>query len=199
MPDNQDISDQELIRRTVAENDQTAFEQLVKRHYTRAYQVAYSVLNNIEDAEEVTQDAFYRVSRALPNFRGDAKFTTWLHLIVINLARNKFRWNKIRGIGSNFSLDAPLENAKGDGEMTVDVADEKLPPDQQLAFDELKNDTRKAMSELPPAYREAVILRNIKNLTYEEIAELLDCKVGTVKSRIARGRELLRESLHLDD
>lgn len=198
MPKNFDYpDDRTLINRIVQENDQSAFETLVNKHYSRAYQIAYSVLFNREDSEEVTQDAFLRINRALSYFRGDSEFTTWLYRIVMNLAKNKFRWNKIRGLRSNISIDAPVDNPKGDGDMQIDLPDETLTPAEQLAFDELKNDTGKAMEELPETYRQAVILRNIKDLSYEEIANMLGCKVGTIKSRIARGREQLREALKL--
>jgi len=190
--------DRTLIARITQERDTSAFETLVNKHYSKAYQVAYSVLSNKEDAEEVTQDAFIRINRALANFRGDSEFSTWLYRIVMNLARNKYRWNKIRGVRSNVSIDEPVENSKGDGDMRIDLPDDELTPSEQLAFDELKDKTTKAMASLPEAYREAVILRNIKELSYEEIAEMLDCKVGTIKSRIARGRELLRAELELD-
>ena len=191
--------DRTLIRRIVEDHDRAAFDILVTKHYSRAYQIAYSVLFNREDSEEVTQDAFMRINRALSFFRGDSEFTTWLYRIVMNLAKNKFRWNKIRGVRSNVSIDAPVDNAKGDGELFIDLPDDTPTPAEQLAFDELKQDTSKAMAALPKTYREAVILRNMKDLSYEEIAAMLGCKVGTVKSRIARGREQLRDALKLGD
>ncbi len=198
MPRNPEYpDDRTLIRRIVQDHDRTAFDTLVTKHYSRAYQIAYSVLFNREDAEEVTQDAFLRINRALAFFRGDSEFTTWLYRIVMNLAKNKFRWNKIRGLRSNVSIDAPVDNPKGDGDLFIDLPDENPTPAEQLAFDELKQDTSKAMAALPKTYREAVILRNVKDLSYEEIAAMLGCKVGTVKSRIARGREQLRDTLKL--
>jgi len=189
--------DRELIDRFVRDGDPSAFDLLVGKHSSRAYQIAYGILNNREDAEEVAQDTFLRIFRALKNFRGDAEFSTWLYRIVINLSRNKLRWNKIRGNGMSISIDAPLENSKGDGELTMDLPDERMTPDQELLYNELKEKNRKAMDQLPESYREAVTLRNVKGLSYEEIAEILGCKVGTIKSRIARGREEIRSLMGL--
>ena len=189
--------DRELINRFVRDGDPSAFDVLVGKYSSRAYQIAYGILNNREDAEEVAQDTFLRIFRALPNFRGDAEFSTWMYRIVINLSRNKLRWNKIRGNGMSISIDAPLENGKGDGELTMELPDERMTPDQELLYNEMKEKTRNAMDQLPESYREAVTLRNVKGLSYEEIADILGCKVGTIKSRIARGREEIRNLLEL--
>ncbi len=189
--------DRELIARFVGAGDQSAFDQLVGKYSSRAYQIAYGILNNREDAEEVAQDVFLRIFRALPKFRGDSEFSTWMYRIVINLSRNKLRWNKIRGAGLSLSLDAPVENAKGDGELTIELPDERMTPDQESLYNELKEKTSKAMNQLQDSYREAVTLRNVQGLSYEEIADILGCKVGTIKSRIARGREEIRNSLEL--
>ena len=189
--------DRELIARFVGDGDQSAFDQLVGKYSSRAYQIAYGILNNREDAEEVAQDVFLRIFRALPKFRGDSEFSTWMYRIVINLSRNKLRWNKIRGAGFSLSLDAPVENTKGDGELTIELPDERMTPDQESLYNELKEKTSKAMNQLQDSYREAVTLRNVQGLSYEEIADILGCKVGTIKSRIARGREEIRNSLEM--
>jgi RNA polymerase sigma-70 factor (ECF subfamily) len=189
--------DRELIARFVRDGDQSAFDLLVGKYSSRAYQIAFGILNNREDAEEVAQDTFLRIFKALPKFRGDAEFSTWMYRIVINLSRNKLRWNKIRGGGLSISLDAPVENAKGDGELTIELPDERMTPDQESLYNELKEKTSKAMNQLQDSYREAVTLRNVQGLSYEEIADILGCKVGTIKSRIARGREEIRNNLEL--
>ena len=90
-----DSDDRRLVERFKA-GDEEAFDALVDRHSARAYQIAYGVLGNREDAEEVAQDAFIRMHKALPSFRGESEFTTWMYRIVTNLARNKYRWNKTR-------------------------------------------------------------------------------------------------------
>ena len=191
-------TDIELVQKFQREHDLAAFEQLVERHSDRAYQLAYSILQNRQDAEEVVQDAFLRIYRSLGNFRGDAQFTTWMYRIVVNLCNNKFRWNKVRGINRTISIDAPLPNAEGDEILRLELPSSEAPPDEQLAFAELRERVEKAMAQLPESYRTAVLLRNVQQLDYEEIAKILDCAVGTVKSRINRGRELLRQALKVE-
>lgn len=191
-------TDGELIE-LFLQGEQAAFAELVERHSGRAYQIAFGILNNKEDAEEVAQDAFLRIYKALPKFRGDSEFTTWMYRIVINLSRNKYRWNKVRGGDKSWSIDVPIENAKGDGYLNVELPDDRMDPSEQLVYSELKNKLMDAMEALPEAYREAVVLRNVKGLSYDEIAELLNCKVGTIKSRIARGREEIRKQLNMID
>jgi len=189
------VTDAELVAR-FQEGDRSAFDTLVSRHSTRAYQIAYGVLGNREDAEEVAQDVFVRVYRALPKFRGDAEFTTWMYRIALNLARNKYRWNKCRGIQKNISIDAPIEN-NNDGESTFELPDTDGPPDETLLNRELEQIVLGEIQKLPPIYREALVLRNVEELSYEQIAQLLGCKLGTIKSRIARAREELRQRLNV--
>lgn len=176
---------------------QSAFDTLVQKYSGRAYQIAYGVLGSREDAEEVAQDVFIRIHRALPKFRGDSEFTTWMYRIAMNLARNKYRWNKSRGSQKNLSIDSPLDGSEdGDGRK-LDVIEEGLSPDQMVALDEFERNAMKELASLPELYRQALMLRNVEELSYEEIADLLDCKLGTIKSRIARAREELRKRLAL--
>ena len=148
------------------------------------------LLGNHHDAEEVVQDAFVRAYHALDSFRGDASFDTWMHRITMNLARNKFHWNRRRGEGMKISLSDPESNPLDDsGNYDLDLPDETHSPDTLLEKVELEDNVVKGIRRLPDSLREA----------YEQIASVLECKIGTVKSRIARGRELLREFLiHVD-
>ena len=189
--------DRALVSRYQA-GDKTAFDELVGRHSGHAYQVAYGVLGNREDAEEVASDTFIRIQRALPQFRGESEFTTWMYRIALNLARNKYRWNKVRGSQVNVSYNAPLPvNDNGDDERHFDAPDASLPPDQAATLRELEHNLMAELQRLPEVYREALVMRNIQGMSYEEIAEVLDLKLGTVKSRIARAREELRSRLEL--
>jgi len=190
--------DRTLVER-FKQGDEAAFEILVNKYSGRAYQIAYGVLGNREDAEEVAQDVFIRIHRALPRFRGDAEFTTWMYRITMNLAKNKYRWNKIRGSKVNISIDAPLEGG-GDGsgeERRIDLPDDRMAPDEKSAFKELEKNVRDELDNLPDIYREALVMRNVEEMSYEDIANALNCKLGTIKSRIARGREELRKRLGL--
>lgn len=193
------LTDRQLVERFQQTKDQTAFDELISRHSGHAYQIAFGYLSSREDAEEVVQDAFMRIYRNLPNFRGDAEFSTWMYRIVINLCNNKYRWNKIRGAGKSISVDAPLDTheSSDEGNLKLELSDERMIPDRQVAFNEMRDRLNVAMKALPESYRQAVLLRNVKQLDYDQIAEILHCAVGTVKSRINRGREILRQALDL--
>jgi RNA polymerase sigma-70 factor (ECF subfamily) len=186
------ISDQKLLARCRS-GDETAFDDLVRRHQQRAFNVAFQVLRDPEDAAEVAQDAFVRIYRSMDDFRGECEFTTWLHQIVINLARNKHRWWKRRGRQSSVSLDAPLEKADGDGPMQMAAGGDA--PDVEAVKAEFVKRLYCKVEQLPRKFREVLVLRNVEGLSYEQIAIVLDCSIGTVKSRIARAREALRESM----
>ena len=175
------------------EGKQECFDKLVIMYSPQLYRAAYGLLGSKQDAEEVVQDAFVRAFRALNNFRGDSSFETWMHRITINLARNKFHWNRRRGEGLITSMSHLTED---DGEQRDFLfPDDHLRPDYSLENSEIEHEIMDGLSSLPESLRETMVLRHISDLPYEKIAEQLDCKVGTVKSRLARGRELLREYL----
>lgn len=190
--------DRSLVDR-FKQGDESAFAILVEKYSGRAYQIAYGVLGSREDAEEVAQDVFISIHRALAHFRGEAEFTTWMYRITMNLAKNKYRWNKIRGSKVNISIDAPLEGS-GDSsgeERKIDLPDGRMAPDEKSVFAELELNVREELDNLPDIYREALVMRNVEEMSYEDIASALNCKLGTIKSRIARGREELRKRLGL--
>ena len=188
-----ELTDKELIVMVVNGNND-AFEELMNRHTAKAYQIAYGILGQKPDAEEVAQDAFVRIYRALPKFRGDSEFSTWMYRIVVNQARNKYRWNKRRGAHSNISIHQSVTGDESDS-LHIDPADHRVPPDKETIFKEWEGEIAREIETLPEVNREALILRNVQNMSYEQIAEVLGCKVGTVKSRIARAREELRKKL----
>ncbi|MBR2425438.1 MAG: sigma-70 family RNA polymerase sigma factor [Lentisphaeria bacterium] len=184
--------DDELLAR-IRDGNTGAFDDMVIAYSPKLIQVAYGLLGNRQDAEEVVQDAFVRAYNALADFRGDSSLETWLHRITVNLARNKYHWNKRRGDGVNISLSEPQETDRQEAD--VDLPDSRLQPGQQLETEEMNANILKAIHYLPEKMRETIVLRHLDDLPYEKIAELLDCRVGTVKSRLARGRELLRNYL----
>ncbi len=188
------VSDQELIALVLGGNSD-AFAELMDRHTEKAFQISYGILGNRHDAEEVTQDAFVRIFRALPRFRGDSEFSTWMYRIVVNQARNRYRYNKRRGAGRSISIDQGKDPEDADS-ASLDIADKRdSMPDRQLIYQEWEGEIAREMENLPEAHREALILRNVKNFSYDHISGILECKVGTVKSRIARAREELRKRL----
>lgn len=189
------VPDSVLISR-INEGDMDAWNELMGKYTGKAFQIAFGILGQRNDAEEVAQDAFVRIYRALPKFRGDSEFSTWMYRIVVNQARNKYRWNKRRGAHVSISIDQELNTENGSG-LSLDLPDRTAGPDREVIFKEWQLEINEQMRGLPSVNREALILRNVKNLSYEEIAEILGCKVGTVKSRIARAREELRKRLGL--
>jgi RNA polymerase sigma-70 factor, ECF subfamily len=185
-------SDRVLVVRCQA-GDEAAFDALVLRHRERAFNIAYPLLLNHEDAAEVAQDAFVNVYRNIRSFRGDSEFTTWLYQIVTNLARNRRRWWKRRGRKETVSMDCPAET--DEGKRTRQVALSTDAPDAEAARAEFLNMLTEKMKELPEDHREVLMLRTVKDMSYDEIAVMLGCSVGTVKSRIARAREALRQAM----
>ena len=174
--------------------DNTAFDQLVTRYWDRIYAMVNQLLRNAQDAEEVTQDAFIRAHRGLVNFRGDSAFSTWLYQIATNLARNRYWYWWRRKRDQSISFDAPFGP---DNESTIAdiIPSEQETPEDATVTQEFVNRVAQCMELLNEKHREILILRNVQNLSYEEIAEILGISVGTVKSRIARARESLREKL----
>jgi len=196
MEQEQRIREEELLK-TFRSGDTTAFDGLIEMHSAKLYKVAYALLGSRQDAEEVVQDTFLRAYRALHAFRGESSLETWLHRITVNLARNKFQWNHRRGGGLNVSLSSGSGEASDDpgAEAEHDVPDRRMEPDLVLEHDEIGKNIMKALNSLPDNLRETMLLRHVNDMPYELIAQKLDCKVGTVKSRLSRGREMLRDHL----
>ncbi len=187
-------SDKELVAAFKAGHNEV-FDELVERHSRIIYQTVYGLLHNHHDTEEVVQDAFVRAFRGLKDFRGDANFGTWLHRIAVNLARNKYHWNRRRGSEVNTSIQQMADNPEGSND-ELPLPDERYKPGVELEKQESMQELMKDMNELSDSLRETMVLRHVHNLPYEKIAEIQNCRTGTVKSRIARGREILRNILN---
>jgi RNA polymerase sigma-70 factor (ECF subfamily) len=187
---------EEALLKAFRSGDDTAFDGLIEMYSAKLYKVAYALLGSRQDAEEVVQDTFLRAYRAMQMFRGESSLETWLHRITLNLARNKYQWNHRRGSGLNVSLTAG-DGSDGDSgaENEQDVPDRRMEPDLVLEQDEIGTNIMKALSRLPDNIRETMLLRHVNDMPYEQIAQKLDCRVGTVKSRLSRGREMLRDYL----
>ena len=178
--------------------DSAAFEEMVSRHWDRIYGMVHQLLRNQQDAEEVTQDAFIRAHRGLANFRGDSSFSTWLYQIATNLARNRYWYWWRRKRDRTVSFDQPVGDDNDTPLSEVFVGESESPGDVTVT-QELVDRIAVGMEKLSSKHREILILRNIKNQSYEEIAAILGISVGTVKSRIARARDSLREIIGGDD
>lgn len=177
--------------------DQAAFDEMVSRYWDRIYSMVHQLLRNQQDAEEVTQDAFIRAHRGLVNFRGDSAFSTWLYQIATNLARNRYWYWWRRKRDKSVSFDAPV-GAENDMTLADIIPAEVETPDDITVTAEFVSRIGKGMEKLSSKHREILTLRNVKNLSYEEIAEILNISVGTVKSRIARARDSLKAKLGED-
>lgn len=161
--------------------DREAFGGLVEQYRDNVYRLAYRMCGNAYDADEAAQEAFVAAWRALPNFRGDAKFSTWLYRLTTNAAIDVMRREK-------------RHQTVGDGEM-IDVADDADSPQETVERTEQQEAVQKALSTLSEEYREILLLRYMEELDYSEIAEVLQLPSGTVKSRINRAKAALKAAL----
>jgi RNA polymerase sigma-70 factor (ECF subfamily) len=151
--------------------------------------------DNVEEARDLTQERFLRAFQSIAHFRGESDLRTWIYRIAINQARNRWRWWRRRRREATVSLDAPEIGGGHLGLVATLKATTVRDPEQVALLSERERALKKALSSLKRVYREAVILRDIEGFAYEEIAATLDISVGTVKSRLARGRQELRRKL----
>ncbi len=187
---NLDTSEGELIQR-VCQGDKEAFYHLVQPCERGVFTAAMSILNNAQDAEEVAQEAVLKAFTALPRFRGESKFSTWLIQITINEARLKLRKDRRH-------LYESLDEHQTDGEgeyFPKDFADWREIPSEQLQRTELRNALKRALDSLPSKYREVLILRDVQHLSIQETAQVLGIREGSVKTRLLRARLQMRDAL----
>lgn len=191
------LNPDDLLIERVKNGDIAAYNDIVARYHDRIYARVSQLLKNKQDAEEVTQDAFIRAHRGLENFRGDASFSTWLYQIATNLAHNRYWYWFRRKRDQSISLDQPLSE---DGDLTLEnlMPCEGENPAEATVTQEFVDRVSECMHDLNEKHKEVLILRNVKNLSYDEIAQQLEISVGTVKSRIARARESLRDLMGSD-
>lgn len=174
--------------------DPLAFEQLVDERSGDVYALLYRLTNDPEEARDLTQETFLSAFRHISRFRGDADLKTWLYRIAVNQARNRWRWWRRRSKDLTVSLDAP--DRTREEPLSLRLQDTKRPnPEQDTLENEREAAIRQALKTLSSAYREVVILRDLEGMAYDEIASALEIGIGTVKSRLARGRLELRKKL----
>jgi RNA polymerase sigma-70 factor (ECF subfamily) len=171
--------------------DPDAFNELLTVHQDRVFNVAYRLTGNHEEALDLTQDVLLRCFRNIHQFKGDSALTTWLYRITVNLARNRWKWNRVRGLHRQQSLDAPLDECD-DARVRHAVDHQPLPPEVVAGRESLSR-FEQALGQLDPDWREILVLRYLENLEYDRIAEILGLNLGTVKSRLNRARAALRE------
>jgi len=174
----------------VKAGDEQSFELLLRKYRTPLVNFLYRMVRDTAAAEDLAQEVFLRVFRGIHGFRRGSSLKTWLYRISVRQALNHRRWCW-RHHRQQVSIDAETEEK---GPM-LELKDEEATPFEQCATHETQAAVRRALGEVPPLFRSAVILRDLEGLSYEEIAEVLEVSVGTVKSRILRGRRTLREIL----
>ncbi len=186
------LDESTLIDRCLA-GDDTAFDQIVVRYQDMVFSLASRLLGSYDEAVDLSQDVFLQVYRKLSGFRRDASLRTWIYRIVINRAKNRQRWWK-RRISEMTALpieEAEVRTASGGACLTSD----EIAPDEALARKEQGQILHRAIEELPFDQKTVLLLKEIEGLSYEEISTTLDLPLGTVKSRLARARQSLRENL----
>jgi len=174
--------------------DALAYERLVAEHSGDVYALLYRLTTDPEEARDLTQETFLRAFQSIDRFRGDSSLKTWIYRIAINQARNRWRWWRRRKRDVTVSLDATDEYR--DKPLAATLPSDNSPsPEQETLAHEREAQLREALQGLRRSYREAVILRDVEGFSYEEIARTLQISIGTVKSRISRGRLELRHQL----
>ncbi|MCC6488276.1 MAG: sigma-70 family RNA polymerase sigma factor [Candidatus Hydrogenedentes bacterium] len=172
--------------------DSSAFDEIVRRYKDRVYNVVYRFLGNRDDALDVSQEVFVRAYRGIGEFRGNAQVYTWLYSIAANLSRNRLRDMGRMGRNRGTSLEALQEEAPGAAGL---AAHAHTTPSEEAIGNETAAVLQRCLGELPEHYRMTFILRTAEDLSYEEIADVMGCPVGTVKSRLNQARQMLRDRL----
>ncbi len=175
------------------EEDKNAFDQLILLRKRMVFNLCYRFLGNYEDADDCAQDVFLKVFRSLKKFRFESNFTTWVYRITVNTCKNKlnsldyrFRFKKMRINNNKPAEDAP---------QSVEIGDETYSPDSSLKRKEISQLIQEAVNKLPTPQKMVVVLRDMEERSYDEIVEITGFKLGTVKSKLSRARQELRETL----
>ena len=181
-------NDSELIHRAKA-GDTTAYDLLLKKYKSSVFNLIYRMVRDTHEAEDLTQEAFIKAFNSLISFNEEYAFSTWLYKIATNNCIDFFRKRKLQ----TYSLDKPIQYK--DSELQHEIPDPDLNPEKSILADERSNIIREAIKTLPEKYYTAIVLRHSEEKSYEEIAEILNLPLGTVKARIFRAREMLNKAL----
>jgi RNA polymerase sigma-70 factor (ECF subfamily) len=168
------------------------FEDLAHRYHKQAYNIAYRMTGNHADAEDLTQEAFVRAFRFFGNYRRDWPFDNWLYKVMSNLFVDDLRRKPKARLQS---LDQPLDNGGRSDDIYLEIPDAAANPERMMLSHELDEQIQRALTSLPSDFRVTVILADIEGMSYEEISQTMNCSLGTVRSRLHRGRKLLRNRL----
>ncbi len=178
----------DLIKQAI-EGDESAYRQLLENYRGAIFNLLFKMVRNKEETEDLVQEAFMKAFKALPSFNEEYAFSTWLYKIAINNCIDHMRKKRLK----TYSINKPVQSK--DGELDREFPDTSMSPDKELLNEERTLLIEAAIDELPENYKVAIVLRHSKEKSYEEIAELLDIPLGTVKARIFRAREMLKKKL----
>jgi RNA polymerase sigma-W factor len=181
-------NDSELIKK-VKLGDSKAYDRLLKKYKNSVFNLVLRMVRNTPEAEDLTQEAFIKAFNSLSSFNEDYAFSTWLYKIASNNCIDYFRKRKLQ----TYSLDKPLQYK--DSELQHEIPDPDLNPEKSILASERSKIIKEAIESLPKKYYTAIVLRHTEEKTYEEIAEILNLPLGTVKARIFRAREMLNKAL----
>ncbi len=186
--------DQQWVERA-QHGDKRAFELLVVKYQRKLVRLLSRFIRDASDVEDVTQEAFIKAYRALPTFRGDSAFYTWLYRIGVNTAKNYLVAN-----GRRTPTMTEIDAEGGEGSEETESFKDLNTPESELASRQIAESVNQTLQQLPEELRTAITLREIEGLSYEEIAQIMNCPIGTVRSRIFRAREAIAQQLrpHLD-
>ena len=192
--DRQNIPDEDVaLVASWRRGEISSFETLVRKYQKRMLNIALRITDSYEDACEVTQDAFVAAHKEIDSFRGEASFSTWLTSITLNMSRNRFRQNRAK---SKIEV-SPLDRTNADGESTPHL---EMPSPEPTALEQLEQSAfherlLKCIKAISIEFRETIILRDLQDYSYKEICAILDLREGTVKSRLFRARDMVKDCL----
>ena len=178
----------QLIKQAL-EGDQKAYEMLLKRYENGIYNMIYQMVKNREETRDLVQETFIKAFRSLESYNDTYAFSTWLYKIAFNNCIDSIRKKKLK----TFPLDKPIQLKEG--QVHQEIHDDTLSPEKKYIFSESKNIIQNTIESLPEKYRSVILLRHNEERSYEEISEILNIPIGTVKARIFRAREMLKIKL----
>lgn len=182
-------SDEDLLAQFL-DGDERSFVSLMRRYKEPIMSFTYRFLGDYDEATDIAQETFVRLYRFGHTFKGEVKFSTWLYTIAANLSRTELKKYR-RRMGTSLQQEFGYD----DEQAGYDVPDETYRPDERVDADKISAEVQKALMTVTPSYREMVVLRDIQHMSYEEICEITSTELGTVKSRINRGRTQLKKKL----
>jgi RNA polymerase sigma-70 factor (ECF subfamily) len=188
-----DPDEQRFIERLVA-RDERAFNELVELYGDRVYRLLLRMLGRPHEAEDMAQEVFVQVFKAIDQFRGDSKLGTWIYRVAVNLSKNRAKYLARRHADAEDELE-PLAERAPLGEARGLTSSELAAPDQVVMGYQVEVIVKQCIAELDPEFREVLVLRDVEDLTYEEIGEITGLAEGTVKSRLHRARAMLKEKV----